>query len=131
MSGSRGATPTQSITLAHIRQFVSQNGYSPSVAELASMAGVRPNAVADRLKALLRKGLITHRPGAMRSILPVEAGPALVTPDPRYLDQVTDTLRAWRAAQPPGDLQRHYDAAIDWLEVLSGQLNQVESDIAR
>jgi len=61
-------TPKQAETLEHIRNFISDKGYSPTVSELAAIAGIRGNAVQDRLDALERKGLVTRTPGAMRTI---------------------------------------------------------------
>lgn len=65
-------TPTekQAETLGHIRQFIADNGYSPTVLELASIAGVRGNAIQGRIDALRRKGLVTLSQKACRTIRP-------------------------------------------------------------
>lgn len=60
----------QAETLQHIRQFIQEKGYSPTVAELAKLASVNENAVQDRINALQRKGLITRVARISRSIRP-------------------------------------------------------------
>ncbi|MCY1248203.1 hypothetical protein D9M72_616070 [compost metagenome] len=55
-------SPKQLETLEHI---------SPTVAELAKLAGIHCNAVQDRINALDRKGLITRTAGTGRTIRPV------------------------------------------------------------
>lgn len=66
-----GPSPGQQKTLDDIKAFIAQHGFSPSVAELAEMAGIANNAVAQRIDALVRKGCISRRPGASRSLMPV------------------------------------------------------------
>ncbi|MDH4566145.1 GntR family transcriptional regulator [Pseudomonas sp. BN414] len=63
-------SPKQAETLQHIRSYIKEKGYSPTVAELANLAEVNTNAVQDRLNALERKGLITRAPGTVRTIRP-------------------------------------------------------------
>ncbi|QEY62511.1 hypothetical protein FXN65_10640 [Metapseudomonas lalkuanensis] len=63
-------SPKQEESLQHIRDFIAEKGYSPTVAELAKLARVNENAVQDRINALDRKGLITRTAGASRSIRP-------------------------------------------------------------
>lgn len=65
-------TPKQAETLGHIRGFIEANGYSPTVIELAAIAGIRGNAVQGRIDALLRKSLITRTTGAARTIRPAD-----------------------------------------------------------
>ncbi|MDC0728575.1 LexA family transcriptional regulator [Phytobacter diazotrophicus] len=49
--------------------YIRQHGYPPTMKELAGLIGVRSvNAVAEHLKALERKGLITQVRGAARGI---------------------------------------------------------------
>lgn len=64
-------SPKQAETLQHIREFIAEKGYSPTVAELAKLAGTNENAVQDRINALVRKGLITRTARTSRSIRPV------------------------------------------------------------
>lgn len=65
-------TPPQAETLAHIGQYIAEHGYSPTVAELAKIAEVHPNAMSDRLTGLLRKKAITKTPCVARTIRPTE-----------------------------------------------------------
>ena len=65
-------SPKQAETLQHIKQFITDNGYSPSVVELAGLAGINQNAVQDRINGLCRKGLIHRSPGLVRTIRPVD-----------------------------------------------------------
>jgi len=71
MTKVKGPTQPQAETLGHIRAYIAEKGYSPSVADLAKLAGVRSFAMQDRLAALERKGLIARAPGVARSIRPV------------------------------------------------------------
>ncbi|MCY1447112.1 LexA repressor [compost metagenome] len=64
-------SPKQEETLQHIRSYIAEKGYSPTVAELAKLASVNENAVQDRINALDRKGLITRTERTSRSIRPV------------------------------------------------------------
>jgi SOS-response transcriptional repressor LexA len=64
-------SPKQAETLQHIRDFIANKGYSPTVAELSKLAGVNENAVQDRINALQRNGLITRTAGASRTIRPI------------------------------------------------------------
>lgn len=71
MPRSIGPTPTQLETLDDIKAFLAKNGFSPTVMELAHMAGITNNAVGQRIDALVRKGCLNRRPGASRSLVPV------------------------------------------------------------
>lgn len=66
----KAASPKQAETLGHIRTFIDEKGYSPTVAELAALAGVNTNALHERLMALKKKGLIKHTPEISRSVRP-------------------------------------------------------------
>ena len=70
MPASKKPTKQQLETLEHIRQYIAAHGYSPTLAELAASAAVRPNCVAERLGALMKFGLITKTPGIARSVRP-------------------------------------------------------------
>jgi repressor LexA len=63
-------TAPQASTLAHIRDYIKTHGYSPSVADLAALAGVNQNAMGQRLAAMLKKGAIIKTPGVARTIRP-------------------------------------------------------------
>ena len=57
-------------TLQHLQAFIAEHGYSPTIAELAKAAGINPNAIAGRLKALEAQGRIKRTPRVARSIRP-------------------------------------------------------------
>lgn len=62
-------TPRQSVILAFVKQWIEDNGYPPTRAEIAQELGFKsPNAAEDHLKALARKGAIEMIPGASRGI---------------------------------------------------------------
>ena len=63
-------TAAQAETLDHIRAFIDDKGYSPTIAELAKLAGVRGNAIQLRIDGLEQKGLITRTARIARSIRP-------------------------------------------------------------
>ena len=70
MPASKNPTKQQLETLGHIRQYIAKHGYSPTLAELAEAAKVRPNCIAERLGVLVKLKLITKTPGIARSIRP-------------------------------------------------------------
>jgi len=61
-------TKPQLETLKHIRQYIAKHGYSPTLADLAELASVRQNCIAERLGALVKLNLITKIPSIPRSI---------------------------------------------------------------
>ncbi|MGA7800131.1 MAG: transcriptional repressor LexA [Gammaproteobacteria bacterium] len=62
-------TPRQTQVLDLIRQFMAEQGYPPTRAEIAAALGFRSaNAAEEHLKALARKGVIELFPGASRGI---------------------------------------------------------------
>ncbi|UCF29950.1 MAG: repressor LexA [bacterium] len=62
-------TPRQQQVLAYIRTFLSENGYPPTVRELAHHLNLSgPRAAAKHLEALERKGLIRRIPGISRGL---------------------------------------------------------------
>lgn len=64
------ASPRQEQILRYIRHFLQDNGYSPSVREIAGHLGVAsPNAVHEQLTALKKKGLLDAGAGH-RSLVP-------------------------------------------------------------
>lgn len=70
MPASKKPTKPQFETLEHIRQYVAEHGYSPTLADLAKLASVRQNCIAQSLGALVKFKLITKTPGIPRSIRP-------------------------------------------------------------
>lgn len=87
MPASKKPSKPQLETLEHIRQYIAKHGYSPTLADLAELAGVRQNCIAERLGALVKLKLITKTPGIARSV-------RLLT----YVPEVTKEA-------PPEDLQ--------------------------
>ncbi len=61
-------TPRQAEALAAIERFPIDNGYPPSLADLARLLGVSNSAVVGLVAALRRKGMVTSRPGIARSL---------------------------------------------------------------
>jgi len=72
MPASKNPSMPQLETLEHIRQYIEKHGYSPTLADLAELASVRQNCIAERLGALVKFKLITKTPGIARSIRPIE-----------------------------------------------------------
>lgn len=61
-------TERQKDVLFFISDFIEKNSYPPTVREISSSFGISVRAVQDHLRALERKGYITHTPGNSRSI---------------------------------------------------------------
>lgn len=68
MSNNTSISKVEAETLRAIKSFIEKNGYSPTIAELATAAGVNETAVAERVTRLLLKGAITKTPRIARSI---------------------------------------------------------------
>ncbi|MGD2074233.1 MAG: transcriptional repressor LexA [Gammaproteobacteria bacterium] len=67
-------TRRQGEILALIREYVYQEGYPPTRAEIAAAFGFRsPNAAEEHLRALERKGVIELLPGSSRGIRLLES----------------------------------------------------------
>lgn len=64
-------TDRQSEVLAFIRVFHADNGFAPSVREIADHFGWFPTGAECHLRALQRKGVITRQSGVARSIVVV------------------------------------------------------------
>jgi SOS-response transcriptional repressor LexA len=64
-------TQVQAETLAFIRSYIIQHGYSPTIAEMAKAEKINVNAISERIATLLKKGVITKTPGIARSVRPV------------------------------------------------------------
>ena len=61
-------TDQQLKTLAVIKKYIAENGYSPSIGDIANELGVYPNAVQEQIKRLERDGYITKKAGVARSL---------------------------------------------------------------
>lgn len=69
-------TPRQSEVLSAIKDYQARLGFPPTVKELAELIGVSsPNAAADHVNVLKKKGYITVAPGAARGISLIEKKP--------------------------------------------------------
>jgi SOS-response transcriptional repressor LexA len=56
------------VTLDLIKGFIGVHGYSPTIRELAALAGITSSAVQFRVRRLEEHGSITKNDGAARSI---------------------------------------------------------------
>ncbi len=66
-------TPRQSEVLDAIVLYKDRTGFPPTILELAGLIGcASPNAAADHVKALKKKGYISLAPGAARGITVVK-----------------------------------------------------------
>lgn len=62
-------TQRQSDALAAIKLYRERTGFPPTISELAELIGCSsPNAAADHVRALKKKGYISVAPGAARGI---------------------------------------------------------------
>lgn len=66
-------TQRQSDALNAIKLYRERTGFPPTISELAGLIGCSsPNAAADHVRALKRKGYITVAPGAARGITVID-----------------------------------------------------------
>lgn len=69
MEKDKKLTVSQQRVLDELIAFQREHGFSPTAAELAQRLGFRsPNAAADHLRALNKKGVISITPGVSRGI---------------------------------------------------------------
>lgn len=61
-------TAKQQAVLAFVEDFFQQQGYPPTVREVAAHFGIQPRAAADHLAALKRKGYLHREPGRSRGL---------------------------------------------------------------
>lgn len=65
----RGLTDRQAQVLEFIQQFLNEQGYPPTVREVAARFGFRsPRAAHDHMKALEKKGFLRSEPGLPRAL---------------------------------------------------------------
>ena len=67
-------TTIQKDTLILIHSFITDNGYPPSIQEMATILGLACNAVQGRVEGLEEKGYITKKPRLARSITITDEG---------------------------------------------------------
>lgn len=76
-------TDRQRDILGYIRQYITDNGYPPTVREIGGAFGIRStNGVADHLKSLERKGYLSRGSLKSRALRPIQAE----EPDPTFND---------------------------------------------
>lgn len=61
-------TAKQQAVLEFVEDFFQQQGYPPTVREVAAHFGIQPRAAADHLAALKRKGYLHREPGRSRGL---------------------------------------------------------------
>jgi repressor LexA len=61
-------TPRQAELLTFLREFIAERGYPPTAREIGAAYGWAPQAVADYLGALRKRGLVTWEPGKARTL---------------------------------------------------------------
>jgi repressor LexA len=102
-------TEKQRLVLAMVEEFCGQQGYPPTVREVAAHFGIQPRAAADHLAALKRKGYLHREPGRSRGLALFPRLPGAVVEVPIIgriaagqpllaTEQVEDTLplpRSW------------------------------------
>ena len=59
---------TREAVFCYVRDFIAENGYSPSLREIAEGVGVAFNTVAYHVAALVDLGQLTQRPGVARTL---------------------------------------------------------------
>lgn len=73
-----GATPAQERMVATIRNFIDEQGMSPTVQELGAILGIRAPSVHEQVAALIEKGILRRIPFKARSLEIVETAPPLM-----------------------------------------------------
>jgi repressor LexA len=64
----RPLTERQHAVLTFVEEFCRQQGYPPTVREVAARFGIQPRAAADHLAALKKKGYLHREPGRSRGL---------------------------------------------------------------
>lgn len=98
-------TPRQGDVLNAIKDYKARVGFPPTIFELAGLIGCSsPNAAAEHVTALKKKGYITVAPGVARGITILDEGPDVVSIVRALLDGAEGAR----------------DEAIAWLEAKEG-----------
>ncbi|HEO9242449.1 TPA: LexA family transcriptional regulator [Enterobacter ludwigii] len=96
-------TPRQSEVLDAIVLYKDRTGFPPTMLELAGLIGcASPNAAAEHVKALKKKGYISIAPGAARGITVVKT------------ELEADPVAIIKGLLSGGDMAR--DNAVEWLK---------------
>ncbi|MGL5599465.1 MAG: LexA family transcriptional regulator [Silvania sp.] len=104
-----GLTYRQSEVLAAIKEYIARVGFPPTMTELARLIGCSsPNAAADHVKALRRKGYISSATGAARGIAVVDSGNDL------------DAISVVKSLLEGGDNAK--ERAVAWLQLQGVEL---------
>ncbi|MFY7236013.1 LexA family transcriptional regulator [Enterobacter cloacae complex sp. IR5450] len=96
-------TPRQNEVFEAIKVHIEKAGFPPTMLELAGLIGcASPNAAAEHVKALKKKGYLSIAPGAARGITVVKT----------ELD--SDPVAIIKGLLSGGDMAR--DNAVEWLK---------------
>lgn len=70
-------TKQQLQTISIIKKYIAENGYSPSIGDIAGQLGVYPNSVQEQIKRLERDGYVAKTAGVPRSLRLTEKAESL------------------------------------------------------
>jgi repressor LexA len=65
-------TQRQADVLAFIKEYIEENGYSPSNSDIGKEFSILTNAAFCHVRALVKRGAVTKVEGVPRSMVPVE-----------------------------------------------------------
>lgn len=120
-------TERQRDIVEFIRQFIRDNGYSPTVRQVGTKFNISPNGVMSHLKALEKKGLITRDPITLISKgdnfldQPDEEGWWWYRRDDHHRWVVLDVFRGVECRQWWAAENRHLPSTHHAIENLCGQ----------
>lgn len=115
-------TPRQAMVLTFLQKFIDDNGYPPSMKDIADGLNFKSaNASSEHLKRLKAKGFITMQPGLCRSIQIVSQAEAQADGGEACQQVDSPGLIAYRAIQET-DPATFYNAFIAPLVTASAQL---------
>lgn len=107
LSSFRKLTPRQQEVFDLLVAFIQKHGYPPTARELSDLIGAAsPNAAAEHLRALCRKGVITIAPNMSRGIsivghkepsLAVQLLQEMVDNEPGARDRAIEFIRLYEA----------------------------------
>lgn len=80
--------------LTHTAEYISRNGYSPTIARIARQLGTARSTVFEHIKELRKKGLLTSQPGRAHSLsLTEKGGELLESAAPSRIPEKTSEIR--------------------------------------